>query len=78
FRPARPRLFFDRFYNAHVLPLLGWAASGDREAYRYLPASIAAFSSREEYAALLREVGFANVEARPLFPSGVASLVVAS
>ena len=78
FRPSRPRLFFDRLYNAHVLPLLGWAASGDREAYRYLPASIAAFSSREEFAATLRDVGFVDVDARPLFPSGVASLVVAS
>jgi demethylmenaquinone methyltransferase/2-methoxy-6-polyprenyl-1,4-benzoquinol methylase len=78
FRPERPRFFFDRIYNAHVLPLLGWAVSGDREAYRYLPASIAGFRSREEYAALLREVGFAEVDARPLFPSGVASLVVAS
>jgi demethylmenaquinone methyltransferase/2-methoxy-6-polyprenyl-1,4-benzoquinol methylase len=78
FRPARPRLFFDKFYNAKVLPLLGWAASGDREAYRYLPASIAAFSSLDEYAQLLRDAGFTDVDARPLFPSGVASLVVAS
>ena len=78
FRPQRSRFFFDKIYNAHVLPLLGWAVSGDREAYRYLPASIAGFRSRDEYAALLREVGFADVDARPLFPSGVASLVVAS
>ena len=78
FRPARTRLFFDKFYNAKVLPLLGWAASGDREAYRYLPASIAAFVSLDEYAQVLREAGFASVDARPLFPSGVASLVVAS
>ena len=78
FRPARTRLFFDKFYNAKVLPLLGWAASGDREAYRYLPASIAAFSSLEEYAQVLREAGFEDVDAKPLFPAGVASLVVAS
>ena len=65
-------------YNARVLPLLGWAVTGDRAAYQYLPASIAAFRSRDEYAALLREAGFAQVDARPLFPSGVASLVVAS
>jgi demethylmenaquinone methyltransferase/2-methoxy-6-polyprenyl-1,4-benzoquinol methylase len=78
FRPDRTRFFFDKLYNAHVLPLLGWAVTGDREAYRYLPASIAAFRSRDEYAALLRECGFGNVDARPLFPSGVASLVVAS
>ena len=78
FRPDRSRFFFDKLYNAHVLPLLGWAVTGDREAYRYLPASIAAFRSRDEYAALLGESGFAAVDARPLFPSGVASLVVAS
>lgn len=77
FRPAKPRLFFDKFYNAHLLPLLGWAVSGDREAYRYLPASIARFVSRPEYEDLLREVGFATVEGQDLFPSGVASLVVA-
>ena len=78
FRPERTRFFFDKLYNARVLPLLGWAVTGDREAYRYLPASIAAFLSRDQYAAVLRDAGFAAVDARPLFPSGVASLVVAS
>ena len=78
FRPARPRLFFDNVYNARVLPLLGWAVTGDRAAYQYLPASIAAFKSGEEYAALLREVGFAEVTVSALFPAGIASMVVAS
>lgn len=78
FRPDRPRFFFDRIYNAHVLPLVGWAVTGDRAAYRYLPESIARFRSRAEFAGLLRQAGFADVDARPLFPSGVASLVVAS
>jgi len=77
FRPAKPRLFFDRFYNAHLLPLLGWAVSGDREAYRYLPASIQRFVSRGEFEDQLRRVGFAEVSGQELFPSGVASLVVA-
>jgi ubiquinone/menaquinone biosynthesis methyltransferase len=65
-------------YNAHVLPLVGWAITGDREAYRYLPDSIAQFRSLAEFVALMREVGFATVEGEDLFPSGVASLVVAS
>jgi demethylmenaquinone methyltransferase/2-methoxy-6-polyprenyl-1,4-benzoquinol methylase len=78
FRPDKTRFFFDKLYNARVLPLIGWAITGDRDAYRYLPASIAAFRSRLEYASLLRESGFKHVDARPLFPSGVASLVVAS
>jgi demethylmenaquinone methyltransferase/2-methoxy-6-polyprenyl-1,4-benzoquinol methylase len=77
FRPAKPRLFFDKFYNAHLLPLVGWAVSGDREAYRYLPASIERFVSRPEYEEILRRVGFATVNGQDLFPSGVASLVVA-
>jgi demethylmenaquinone methyltransferase/2-methoxy-6-polyprenyl-1,4-benzoquinol methylase len=76
-RPDKRRFFFD-LYNAHVLPLVGWAVTGDRAAYRYLPDSIAAFRSPAEFVALLREVGFSGVEASPLFPSGVASMVVAS
>jgi demethylmenaquinone methyltransferase/2-methoxy-6-polyprenyl-1,4-benzoquinol methylase len=81
FRADGPR-FVSRFlldaYNAHVLPLVGWAITGDREAYRYLPDSIAQFRSLTEFVALMRVAGFANVEGKDLFPSGVASLVVAS
>jgi ubiquinone/menaquinone biosynthesis methyltransferase len=77
FRAEKRRFFFDA-YNAHVLPLVGWAITGDREAYRYLPDSIAQFRSLAEFVALMREAGFANVEGENLFPSGVASLVVAS
>ncbi|HEX3695038.1 MAG TPA: ubiquinone/menaquinone biosynthesis methyltransferase [Polyangia bacterium] len=78
FRPEKPRFFFDKIYNAHVLPLLGWAVTGDREAYRYLPASIEKFASVGEFEAVLRAAGFAAVESQPLFPSGVASMVVAA
>jgi demethylmenaquinone methyltransferase / 2-methoxy-6-polyprenyl-1,4-benzoquinol methylase len=77
-RPERTRFFFDRIWNAHVLPLLGWAVTGDRAAYRYLPDSIAHFRSSAEFSALMSEVGFAEVECKPLFPSGVATMVVAS
>jgi len=76
-RPEKRRFFFD-LYNNHVLPLVGWAVTGDRAAYRYLPDSIAAFRSPEEFVALLGEVGFGEATASPLFPSGVASMVVAS
>ena len=77
FRAEKRRFFFDA-YNAHVLPLVGWAITGDREAYRYLPDSIAQFRSLAEFVALVREAGFASAEGENLFPSGVASLVVAS
>jgi ubiquinone/menaquinone biosynthesis methyltransferase len=77
-RPDKPRFFFDRIYNAHVLPLLGWAVTGDRAAYRYLPDSIARFRSADEFVAVMQAVGFTSVEAKPLFPSGVATMVVAT
>jgi demethylmenaquinone methyltransferase/2-methoxy-6-polyprenyl-1,4-benzoquinol methylase len=77
-RPDKTRFFFDRIWNPHVLPLLGWAVTGDREAYRYLPDSIAHFRSTAELAALMNDVGFASVETKALFPSGVATMVVAS
>ncbi|HEY2903718.1 MAG TPA: ubiquinone/menaquinone biosynthesis methyltransferase [Polyangia bacterium] len=78
FRPEKPRFFFDKIYNAHLLPLVGWAVTGDRAAYRYLPASIEKFASVGEFEAVLRAAGFAAVESQALFPSGVASMVVAS
>ena len=77
-RPERTRFFFDRIWNAHVLPLVGWAVTGDRAAYRYLPESIAHFRSSAELEAVMREVRFGEVECKPLFPSGVATMVVAS
>jgi ubiquinone/menaquinone biosynthesis methyltransferase len=77
-RPDKPRFFFDRVYNSHVLPLIGWAVTGDRAAYRYLPESIARFRSPDEFVAVMQTVGFGSVEARPLFPSGVATMVVAT
>jgi demethylmenaquinone methyltransferase/2-methoxy-6-polyprenyl-1,4-benzoquinol methylase len=77
FRPARTRLFFDRLYNGRILPLIGWAVTGDRAAYQYLPASIDRFVSRAQYEDLLRSVGFATVTGKDLFPGAVASMVVA-
>ena len=77
FRPSRRRPFWDGFYNARVLPLLGRAVTGDEAAYRYLPESIAGFLTRAEFEARLRAAGFAEVQGGDLFPAGVASLVVA-
>lgn len=77
FRPARTRLFFDKLYNGRLLPLIGWAVTGDRAAYRYLPASIERFLSRAEFEATLRAAGFSEVSGVDLFPAAVASIVVA-
>ena len=75
FRSTRPRPFWDGLYTGRLLPLLGWAVSGDRAAYRYLPQSIQRFDTRPEFEARLRVAGFADVRGQDLFPGGIASLV---
>jgi len=77
FRPARPRPFWDGLVTNRLMPLLGWAASGDRAAYRYLPESIRRFDTRGDFEARLRAAGFATVRGHDLFPGGIASLVEA-
>lgn len=51
-----------RFYFRRILPRLGGAISGDREAYSYLPASVARFPSPGHLAELMKGAGFADVE----------------
>ena len=67
FRPTKtlPRVMHAA-YNRTVLPLIGWAATGDLDAYTYLPRSIGAFETVDAYTGLLAEHGFGQVEARPL------------
>ena len=47
-------------YFKHILPLIGGAISGDRAAYRYLPASVARFPRPPQMLGLLREAGFSH------------------
>ncbi len=61
-------------YNRTVLPLVGWAATGDLSAYLYLPRSIGAFARVADYRALLQASGFADVRVTPL-TLGVACVV---
>jgi demethylmenaquinone methyltransferase/2-methoxy-6-polyprenyl-1,4-benzoquinol methylase len=53
-------------YFGHVVPVLGRLVTGDDEAYRYLPASVAAFRSPAEVAELMRAAGLAPLSPRPL------------
>lgn len=64
-------------YNRGVLPWVGWAVTGDREAYQYLPRSIGKFDSTDEYAARLTAAGFVDVSAESL-TFGIASIVRAT
>jgi demethylmenaquinone methyltransferase/2-methoxy-6-polyprenyl-1,4-benzoquinol methylase len=47
-------------YFRHVLPIIGGLISGDRAAYRYLPASVARFPRPPQMLALLAEAGFTD------------------
>lgn len=75
FRPtAAVTRVFHGIYNRTVLPLVGWACTGNLDAYLYLPRSMGGFLSLDEYEALLLESGFSHVEHETL-TFGVASIV---
>jgi len=52
------RLAAFAFYFQRVVPWLGSLVSGDRSAYRYLPASLGPFPDAKRLAGLLRSAGF--------------------
>ncbi len=61
--PLRPSRFGRLFaiYFLHVVPRIGGWVSGERDAYRYLPSSVAAFPAAETLAAMMRAAGFEQV-----------------
>ena len=52
--------------SRHVLPRIGRLISRHNAAYGYLPASVGAFASPDEFVKLLRQSGFTDVAASPL------------
>jgi demethylmenaquinone methyltransferase/2-methoxy-6-polyprenyl-1,4-benzoquinol methylase len=59
-KPVLGRIF--NAYFSRVVPMVGGWLSGDAEAYRYLPSSVAAFPDAVALAELMRQSGFARVE----------------
>lgn len=53
--------WFYNLYFLHILPKVGGKVSGDKAAYAYLPASVAAFPGKKEFMATMREAGFRTV-----------------
>lgn len=49
-------------YFTKVLPLIGGWVSGDKAAYRYLPASVLNFPGKEEWMDVMRDCGFCRVQ----------------
>lgn len=55
-----------KLYFLHILPLIGGLVSGDRAAYRYLPASVLKFPSPEKVCSMMRSAGFSEVRTKAL------------
>jgi demethylmenaquinone methyltransferase/2-methoxy-6-polyprenyl-1,4-benzoquinol methylase len=74
---SHPRGLFVRsaygFYAKAILPLVGGLVSGSREAYAYLPESVAKFPRAEELQAMFEENGFVNAQFA-LLTGGIAAL----
>lgn len=54
------------WYFNHVLPRIGRLISRHNAAYGYLPASVGAFATPDEFVTILRQSGFVEIQAAPL------------
>lgn len=62
-------------YFLHLLPWIGGRVSGDKEAYRYLPASVHAFPVPSAFCTMMENAGFRSVRCRA-FTFGLCRLYV--
>ena len=53
-------------YFKYITPFLGQLFSKDKQAYSYLPESVAAFPDGETFTALMEKVGYKSTKHRPL------------
>ncbi len=78
--PSKPKLFpIKQIYEVYfhqILPFFGKLVSKDKNAYKYLPASVDAFPENEQFVAILKDVGFSKVKFLPL-TFGIVSLHIA-
>lgn len=69
FGQPRNRLFGALYdiYTRHVMPIIGGALTGERDAYAYLQTSAGRFPCGDDFVALMREsADFSSIEAVPL------------
>ena len=65
-----------KFYFKNILPVIGGIISGDKEAYRYLPASVEEFDEKTDLVELLRKNGFKYVNSYNL-TFGTVQIIIA-
>ena len=78
--PSKPTRFplkqFYKLYFHHILPFIGGVISKDKNAYTYLPDSVTAFPSGNNFLAEIDKVGFKESKYIPL-TFGIVSLYIA-
>ena len=70
-----PMNWFYKIYSKLVIPFMGRFISKNKEAYKYLPASIAAFPQGKEMQHILQKNGFVNVYYKR-FTFGICTLYI--
>ena len=75
--PSRAFAALYNLYSRHILPWIGGALSGSRNAYRYLPESVRKFPRAAELAEDMRRAGFRDVRYE-YFTGGIAALHLGS
>lgn len=74
--PANPVVrWFYKLYFTGLLPVIGGKVSGDKAAYRYLPASVLNFPGKEEWMATMRACGYAGVRHKA-FTLGICRMYI--
>ena len=69
--------FAYKFYFKNILPFVGGLVSGDKEAYKYLPASVEEFDEKIKLPELLNNSGFKKIEVYNL-TFGITQVVIAA
>ena len=74
--PSNPviRCFY-KLYFLHILPAIGGAVSGNKSAYRYLPASVLNFPSPDKFIPMMKTAGFAEVKHKA-FTFGICRMYI--
>ena len=74
--PSNPVIrWFYKLYFTGLLPIIGGKISGDKAAYRYLPASVLNFPGRDEWMATMRACGYADVRHKA-FTLGICRMYI--
>lgn len=74
---SKPKQFpikqYYAFHSRYIIPFFGKRISKDEKAYAYLPESVAAFPEGQAFLDILTQVGYQNVNARPV-SGGIATI----